>query len=133
MGKEKFLPVVAISVLFLGIFCSLYVNARMVDSTEVLVHETTYSFDQLFIFYEEISMEIEGIMYSGIGLDELLIKSGVDTPETHLYQIHGSDSYQKTVTWDNIKNGVLTREGVVVFNNLPKAFWIKDVVHIEVK
>jgi len=71
--------------------------------------------------------------FSGIALDDLMVKTGVVHPEQHTYTIVGADGYQKTVTWENMKNGLLTSEGQTIFSDLPKAFRIKDVVSIEVK
>ena len=60
-------------------------------------------------------------------------KVGIPEPENHEYTIIASDGYQKTVKWENMKNGLLTKEGQSIFSDLPKAFRVKDIVKIEVK
>ncbi|MEE9441020.1 MAG: hypothetical protein V3V27_03710, partial [Candidatus Thermoplasmatota archaeon] len=72
-------------------------------------------------------------LFSGIALDDLMLKTGVSNPEKHEYTIIASDGYQKTVKWENMKNGILTEEGQSIFSDLAKAFRIKDIVKIEVK
>ena len=58
--------------------------------------------------------------------------SGVEQPEKHEYTIIGADGHPQTVEWEDMKKGVLTKERRVIFENLPKKFWVKDVVKIEV-
>jgi hypothetical protein len=65
-------------------------------------------------------------------LDDLIIKMGVGSPKFKKYTFVGKDGYQKTVGWENLENGVLTYEKMVVFSDLPKAFRVKDVVNIKV-
>ena len=62
-----------------------------------------------------------------------MIKTGVSHPDQHTYTLHGVDGYEKTVTWENMKNGLLTKNQESVFSDLPKAFRVKDIVTIEVK
>ena len=52
--------------------------------------------------------------------------------EKQSYTLRGSDGYEKTVTWKNMKNGLLTRDSESAFSDLPKAFRVKDVITIEV-
>ena len=70
--------------------------------------------------------------FSGVALGDLIIKMGVDCPSCHEYKIISVDSYEKTVKWENMQNGVLTEDGVVAFSDLAKAFRVKYVVEIEV-
>jgi len=69
---------------------------------------------------------------TGIALDDLMLKTGVTHPEQYRYTLRGSDGYEKTVTWENMKNGVLTKDGQSYFSDLPKAFRVKNVITIEV-
>ena len=62
-----------------------------------------------------------------------MMKTGVSNPEQHMYTLKGSDGYEKTVIWENMKNGLLTKDRESIFSDLPKAFRVKDVVTIEVK
>lgn len=70
--------------------------------------------------------------YIGVPLYSIILFAGVSEPEKHSYIIIGADGYRKTVSWDNMKNGVLTENRRVAFEKLPKAFMVRDVVKIEV-
>jgi len=61
-----------------------------------------------------------------------MIKTGISNPEKHEYMIIASDNYQKTVKWENMKNGIITAEGRSIFSDLPKAFRVKNIAKIEV-
>ena len=131
LGKDKLIPLLAIVVLLIGTGSSLYVQA-----TQREVGETITIGDEVFIFEQLFQMcqqkELEEIGYSGVALDDVILKAGVSSPESHEYTIIGAVEYQKTVTWENMRNGVLTEEKKVVFSDLPKAFRVRDVVEIEV-
>jgi hypothetical protein len=61
-----------------------------------------------------------------------MLKTGIGNPEQHTYTLKGADGYEKTVTWENLKNGLLTKDRESIFSDLPKAFRVKDIVIIEV-
>jgi flagellar basal body L-ring protein FlgH len=61
-----------------------------------------------------------------------MLKTGVSEPEQHQYTLKASDGYEKTVTWENMKNGLLTKDRESIFSDLPKAFHVKDIITIEV-
>ncbi|MDG6219019.1 MAG: hypothetical protein QCI00_06225, partial [Candidatus Thermoplasmatota archaeon] len=69
----------------------------------------------------------------GISLSELLNSTQLSCPSCHSYTIKAKDGYQQTVIWDDMQQGVLTMEKRVYFPHLAHAFWIRDVVEIEVK
>ena len=129
MGKEKLIPILAVAVLFIGSLSSIYVYATQINSEYIDINGQEYTVDQLFFIGEERTFET----FSGIALDTLMMKIGIPEPEKHEYTIIASDGYQKTVKWENMKNGLLTEEGQSIFSDLPKAFRIKDIVKIEVK
>ena len=131
MGKEKLIPIFALIVLIIGSISSIYVYATQIDSELVNVNSQDYTIDQIFFMTEKRSFE--ELEYSGVALDDLIIKSGVANPEQHEYTIVGADGYQKTVTWANMKDGLLTIEKQSIFSELPKAFRVKDIVKIEVE
>ena len=133
MGKEKLIPILAVAVLFIGSVSSIYVYAMQNDSEYIDVNGTEYTIDQLFFMGKQKTVESNSELFSGIALDDLMLKTGVSNPETHEYTIIASDGYQKTVQWENMKNGILTEEGQSIFSDLAKAFRIKDIVKIEVK
>lgn len=129
MGKEKLIPIFAVAVLFIGSLSSIYVYATQINSEYIDINGQEYTVDQLFFIGEERTFET----FSGIALDTLMMKIGIPEPEKHEYTIIASDGYQKTVKWENMKNGLLTEDGQSIFSDLPKAFRIKDIVKIEVK
>jgi hypothetical protein len=129
MGKEKLIPIIAVAVLFIGSLSSIYVYATQINSEYIDINGQEYTVDQLFFIGEERTIET----FSGIALDTLMMKIGIPEPEKHEYTIIASDGYQKTVKWENMKNGLLTEEGQSIFSDLAKAFRIKDIVKIEVK
>jgi hypothetical protein len=128
MGKEKLIPTLAFIVILIGGLSSIYVYATQINSEYININGQEYTIDQLFFIGEERTFET----FSGIALDNLMIKIGIPEPEKHEYTIIASDGYQKTVKWENMKNGLLTEEGQSIFSDLPKAFRIKDIVKIEV-
>jgi len=86
--------------------------------------------DQLFSIAKPRSFNDS--QYIGIALDDLMLKTGVSNPEQYTFTLKGSDGYEKTVTWENMKNGLLTKNRESVFSDLPKAFRVKDIITIEV-
>jgi hypothetical protein len=54
-------------------------------------------------------------------------------PENHDFKIIGADGYFKTVGWKDMESGILdVEEKKVVFESKAKAYWVRDVVEIEV-
>jgi len=131
MGKDRFIPIIALTILVVASISSVYVYTTQANTNTILINGQHYTIDQLFSFTK--TRAFADLNYSGIALDDLVIKTGVKNPESHTYTIIGSDGYQKTVTWENMKNGLLTKNRESVFSDLPKAFRVKDVVTIEVK
>ena len=132
MGKEKFIPIFALIVLLIGSASSIYVYTTQANSGYININGQDYTIDQLFFIGEQKSVESNDEVFSGVALDDLIIKIGVSKPETHEFTIIAADGYQKTVKWENLKNGILTKDGQSMFSDLPKAFRVKDIVKIEV-
>lgn len=130
MEKERLLPIVALLILLIGSISSIYVYSTQATSNTIKVNGQGYTIDQLFSLVKQRTFNESG--YTGIALDELMLKTGVSQPEKQSYTLRGSDGYEKTVTWKNMKNGLLTRDSESAFSDLPKAFRVKDVITIEV-
>lgn len=111
MGKEKLIPILAVAVLFIGSVSSIYVYAMQNDSEYIDVNGTEYTIDQLFFMGKQKTIESNSEVFVGVALDDLMLKTGVSYPEAQEYTIIASDGYQKTVKWENMKNGLLTEEG----------------------
>jgi hypothetical protein len=131
MGKDRLLPIFALLILLIASTSSLYVYATQTTSDSLLVNGQSYTIDQLFPLVKPRASNDS--QYSGIALDDLMVKTGVVHPEQHTYTLRGADGYEKTVTWENMKNGLLTKNRESIFSDLPKAFRVKDIVTIEVK
>jgi hypothetical protein len=131
MGKDTVLPFFALLVLLIGSVSSLYVYASQTNTETITVHGQPFTIEQINTLVKP--RVFPTLNYSGVALDDLIVKAGVVHPEDHSYILTGADGYQKTVTWENMKNGLLTQDRQSVFSDLPKAFRIKDVTNIEVK
>jgi hypothetical protein len=131
MGKDRLLPVLALLILITASTASLYVHAIQTTTETLIVNGQDYTIDQLFSLARPRSLNESE--FTGIALDDLLLKTGVSNPEQHQYTLRGADGYEKTVSWDNMKNGLLTKNSESIFSDLPKAFRVKDIVTIEVK
>jgi hypothetical protein len=131
MGKDRLLPILALILLFIASSSSLYVYASQTTTGSVQVNRQHYTIDQLFSL--AIPRMFNDSQYTGIALDDLMLKTGVSNPEQYTYTLRGSDGYEKTVTWENMRNGLLTKDRESIFYDLPKAFRVKDIVTIEVK
>jgi len=131
MGKDRLLPILALILLFIASSSSVYVYATQTTTETLEINNQEYTIDQVFsIVRPRISNDSQ---YTGIALDDLMIKTGVTSPETHAYTLRRADGYEKTVTWENMQNGLLTKSRESIFSDLPKAFRVKDIVTIEVK
>lgn len=137
MGKEKLIPIVALIVLLTGASSTIYVyatqEANIVENADVeiiTIWNNQYTIEDIFSIAEP--RIFNDLNFSGIALDDLIIKIGVDCPECYTYTIIAEDGYQKTVKWENMQNGLLTFDKMSVFSDLPKAYRIKNIVEIEV-
>ena len=131
--KEKLIPLFALIILVIGTSATAYVYATQSDAKTVTINNQKYTIDQIFFIAKSCTIKtFDETIFTGIALDDLIIKVGVKCPACHEYTLIGADKYQKTVSWDDMQNGLLTLEKTVVFSNLPKAYRIKNIVKIEV-
>jgi hypothetical protein len=133
-SKERIIPIIAICVLLIGSFTSIYVYAlnsnNNANNDFITINDEEYLLE--YLFSSIIIRNLDSVNASGIALDNIITSINVDCPSCNSYKIIGKDGYSQTVTWENMQNGVLTSELKVVFSDLPKAFNVKDVVEIEV-
>ena len=130
MGKEKLIPLAAIMVILIGASSSAYVYATQTTTDNITINGQQYTIDQIFYIAE--LRTFDSLNFSGVALDDLIIKTGIGCLECHEYTIIGDDGYQKTVTWENMQDGILTKDGMTVFSDLPKAYRVNNIVKIEV-
>jgi len=129
LDKERIIPILAVIVIIIGIGSTVYVNAIQSKSgEEITIGDEVFEFEYLFLNCQQ--RDFTEINSSGIALDDIIIKSGVSSPDNHDYTIIGTDAYQKTVTWEDMKNGLLSEDKQVIFPDLPLAFHVRDVIKI---
>ena len=128
--KKKFLILLAVILLAIGIGSTLYVTLfKGSEKTEgLVVGGMEFSVDQLFGTLELVTVG----EHQGVALAEVINKARIENPEEQKYTIIAEDGYQKIVGWESIRGGILTREKRVVFPDLPKQYWIKNIARIEV-
>jgi len=133
MGKEKIIPILALIVIVIGGTSTAYVYVTQIDKDTITINGEEYTIDQIFYMGETKTIQtIEGEK-AGVALDDLIIKAGAGCPSCHEYTIKAKDGYQKTVNWEIMKTGILTDIKKVFFPNTAKAFWVGDIIEIEVK
>ncbi|MFO7677714.1 MAG: hypothetical protein R6V50_04965 [Thermoplasmatota archaeon] len=138
MGKNKVISILAIVVLFVAVGSTLYVHAMKDEINQdnlILVNGNTYLLSELFDNIEKRTIEIDGDELSGIALDSLIEYSGVLCGSCHTYTIKATQPspYQQTVKWENMQKGILTDYSRIYFPDIARAFWVYNVVEIEVK
>jgi len=129
MAKNKWIPIIAATVLVVAIGASVYAYMQQQSAGSVSINGTTYSAKELMNLGSERAVE----EFSGAALDELMVRAGVPAPEGKEYTFIAADGYQKTVTWENMQNGILTPDLMSAFSDLAKAFRVKDVIEIKVE
>lgn len=132
MEKKKIIPVLAISFLLIGIISALYVNATQMNNATITVNNREYTYDELLLLSSEKTIKTVDGEVSGVSLEHLMKNIGISCTTCNRYTIKGADGYQKTVDWNVLKTGVLTKEKRVFFPDTPKALWVRDIVEIEV-
>lgn len=137
MGKEKIIPIFAMALMLIGTFSALYVHAtsstKVVDEDEILVNGKTLTFQDIFSTIEKKTIETNEGSKTGIALDDLIKKNFDGCYGCHSYMIEGEDGYKKTVDWGMIQKGILSKEARVFFPESAHAFWVRDIVRIEVR
>lgn len=133
MGKEKFIPILALVIILISGISTIYVYATQIEKDTITINGEEYTIEQIFYLGEIKSIQtIEGEK-NGIGLEDLIQKIGIGCRSCFEYTIKAKDGYQKTVPWSIMKTGILTDNKRVFFPDTPKAFWVGDIIDIEVK
>jgi hypothetical protein len=133
--KKKFLiPLLALVFILAGTASSIYIYNQQsnieIDSESIIIYNEKVTID--WIFSNVLTKKFEDINSSGVALDDLIMKVGIDCPSCYNYKISAADGYSKTVLWENLKNGILEKGKRVVFSDLPKAYHVRDIAEIEV-
>jgi hypothetical protein len=122
------LGIIAIIVLAGSFSVLMYNELSEEDTDTITVNDTEYTWDELFEDFEMTTLDEN----DGILLNEIVEDTGLEAPETHEYVIKAADGYQKTVTWDDMQNGIVKENKETYFSELPKQFFVQDVVEIEI-
>jgi len=133
MGKEKIIPILAIIVLIISGTATAYVYSTQIDKDTISINDEEYTIDQLFYLAETKTIETVDGEKTGASLEELIPKMGIACPSCYEYTIKAADGYEKTVSWDILRTGVLSDIKKVFFPDTPKAFWVGNIIEIEVK
>ncbi|MBC7081469.1 MAG: hypothetical protein H5T44_04435 [Thermoplasmatales archaeon] len=126
---EKIVVSIAILLLAIGILSNAFFVEKKSDYIGVNGKRFTM---EIFEKCELKEIEAKNKSYYGLPFVCLIEIAGVENPETHNYIIIGADSYQKTVSWEDMEKGILTRERRAIFPHLSGAFWVQNVIKIEV-
>ena len=103
------------------------------DPDVVVINDVEFAWGAIFTDYYIHTFTSHGVEYDGVNLEELVLDSGVQSPETHTYRLTGLDGYQKDVSWIDIQNGYLTLdEHRARFPNMTQSFSVRDLATIEV-
>jgi len=136
MKVERIAPVIAVSLLLLGIFSTVYVESskEKISPDYLKINGNRFEIKEILKSCSEKEIKPEaGGAYTGISLADMINFSGVKNPSEYKYKIVGSDGYSKTVDWNALQNGIFyVEEKKVIFSDLPKQFWVRDVVEIKV-
>jgi len=139
-GKEKIIPVLAMTVLLIGIVATVYVNA-LENNTKgpdnfFTINGNKLSFESLSETTQEITIETDEGNKTGLSLEGIITESGISCPSCYRYTFKASDPYQQTVSWNEVKTGILTYSQEynlrVYFPNIAHTFWVYDLIEIEV-
>ncbi|HDS59293.1 MAG TPA: hypothetical protein ENN54_03245 [Thermoplasmatales archaeon] len=132
---ERLVPLVAACLLLLGTLSTIYVKSfQEQESTEFIsLNGTAVSIDHLYATYSEQSLETSADeTHTGIPFASLTQEAGIQDPAAHIYRIIAADGYTKEVEWKYLQNSVLTSDKRIIFAQLPKQYWVRDIVEIKV-
>ena len=132
MKKEKSLLLGAVLVLLIGMGSTIYVHSIEAKTDKIEVNGKAYTIDQIFLIAEYRTLKLSNGNFSGIALDDFIRKIGIPNYKDKKYTFVGADGYQKTVEWKDLEKGIMLKDRKVVFSHLPKQYWVKDIVKIEV-
>ncbi len=136
-GNRTIIPLLAMAVLIIGSVSTLYVHANQsiqsMDNDTIIINNHSFEINTLFNTHSNISIETDIGEKTGISLSEILVFLEIECASCNSYVIKAADGYQQTVEWDDIQQGILTLEKRTYFPHLAHAFWVSNIIEIEVK
>jgi hypothetical protein len=111
------------------------VQLLKVNTPVIEVTGWNYTWMQPFDKLEAVTMESnESNTHEGVLLSDLVNDTGLENPEQYNYTITAEDGFAKTVSWENMTEGLLVKdEHKSVFPQMDKQYWIKDIKTIQVE
>ncbi|MBC7128784.1 MAG: hypothetical protein H5T45_03515 [Thermoplasmatales archaeon] len=128
---EKIVISIAILLLATGILSNAFIPEEELKDY-IDINGKKISTEEIFEKCELKELEAKNKSYYGTSFSCIIKIADIENPEGHNYAIVGSDGYKKTVSWDDMEKGILTKEKRAIFPHLPGAFWVQNVVKIEV-
>ena len=136
---EKIVLIIAIFLLSMGLTSGIYIEKKTDENEKTFIADGYLEVEDFLLALDNIFSNCTSHIrvtdrgnYSGVSLSCVINISNIQNPELHDYAIIGLDGYTKTVSWMDMKKGILTNDRYAVFAHLPRAYWIKDVLRIEV-
>jgi predicted Zn-dependent protease with MMP-like domain len=127
------LAIIAAAILALSFSAFAYTQIPKGDADLVTVNGIDFAWDEVFADYEIHTFTAIEQDFEGVSLEEIVLDSSVQNPESQTYRLTGIDGYQKDVEWNDIQNGYLTLDKHrAVFPNMTQSFWVRDLASIEV-
>lgn len=133
MGKDKLIPVIAMILLLIGVSAAIYVHATQINKDTITIKGEEYTIDQIFTLAEKKTVTTDEGEITGVSLEDLMKKAGVSCTSCSTYTFKAEDGYSKTISYNILETGILTKERRVIFPDEPHALWVQDVIEIEVK
>jgi len=134
IDRGKIVHILAISVIIIGILSTImvYANTGEKNSNEITILGKIFDISLIYLDFDEIEINTDNVIEKGIPLDKLINITGESCPSCFKYKLIGSDGYKQTVSWDDMRNGIITINKKAIFPHLAHSFWVKDIIKIEV-
>jgi len=111
------------------------VDIDPVTAKTITVNHKLFVWPQVFhIVDSDVELlDDENNSYEGVYLSSAINITGLSDPDTYIYNLIGADGYNQTVTWEDMKKGILVEDDIKsFFPHLAKKFHISDIAEIEV-
>lgn len=106
------------------------------DDLTIIINEMNLTISGLFSNQTLVTItDMDGNNFTGISLSDLITLSDVADPATWQYNIAAGDGYNKNVTWEDMKMGVLTEHAedntMTAFPHYTGKYRVRNVLTIE--
>ena len=136
-GNNNIIPLLAICVLIIGSVSTLYVHAnqsfRQTDADSIIINDQSLDVSEIFSTYPNMTIETDIGEKIGVSLSEILLSTDIECLTCHSYILKAKDGYQQTVNGNDMQKGIITLEKRAYFPHLAHAFWVGDIIEIEVE